>query len=167
MGYQVGLLLMDTVGVAWAQLSVGLVNVPMLLLVACCLPETAGAARARLSCGGVLREVRSPCRARALASGAGADGAELSSSSASLSLSLSPQVRGAFGEQYAALSRMLGRNRHTVLLLVAYFNVYVVTTGVYNFVLFWGEVKYNWSPGDSAWCDTPPLSRRDVSHARS
>ena len=33
MGYQVGLLLMDTVGVAWAQLSVGLVNVPMLLLV--------------------------------------------------------------------------------------------------------------------------------------
>ena len=62
---------------------------------------------------------------------------------------------------------MLGRNRHTVLLLVAYFNVYVVTTGVYNFVLFWGEVKYNWSPGDSAWYDTPPLSRRDVSHARS
>ena len=49
---------------ARARARVGLVNLPVLLLVACCLPETS-APRARGSCGAVLREARARARARA------------------------------------------------------------------------------------------------------
>lgn len=45
---------------------------------------------------------------------------------------------------------MLFRDRRSSLLTASYFALYVVLTGVFDLVLFWGEVKFDWSVGDTS-----------------